>query len=102
MKMRRMIATGRLAKGSAACLLILLALSGGCRSGARTTVARDGGMAGPSVLAPDPALQRLIDPRPAPTGLSWLGGDVAATRPATGGDSGARSEAGGHGQEGKA
>jgi hypothetical protein len=78
MKMRRMIATGRLAKGSAACLLIVLAL-GGCRSGARTTVAGDGAIAGPSALAPDPALQRLLDPRPAPTGLSWLGGDVAAS-----------------------
>lgn len=80
MTIRHMIATGRLARVSGACLLILLALSGGCRSGAPTALAPAAGVAAqPSVLAPDPALQRLIDPRPAPTGLSWLGGDVAAS-----------------------
>ncbi len=38
--------------------------------------------AGPPLeLAPDPALQRLIDPYPAPSGPSWLGADVATSIP---------------------
>lgn len=31
------------------------------------------------VLVPDPALQKLVDPYPAPHGPSWLGGDVATS-----------------------
>lgn len=33
----------------------------------------------PPVVTPDPALQRLLDPRPATPGPAWLGADVASS-----------------------
>ena len=52
--------------------LAALALVLGCAPAARVPVA-------PPALVPAPEVQRLVDPRPAPTGPSWLGGDVASS-----------------------
>jgi len=58
-------------------LPLLVLLLSGCGAGGRAALPP--GAAAGEAFIPDPVLQRLIDPRPVAGGLSWLGGDVAAS-----------------------